>query len=154
MVYQVTTKEASVTDRASKFSFRALIDVLAVVAPIVCIIHCLAVPIVLACLPMVRHSGVLQGFDDKLLAVLMLGLCAVAIAPGFAKHRRKSVLVLMVVGFALVWLSSYVETAWGEVPHLVISILGSVFVIKANLDNRRFLGAQAAPTCCGGHETT
>lgn len=95
----------------------------------------------------------LEGFSDQLLAVAMLGLCALAIAPGFAKHRRKSVLALMIVGFALVWLSSYVETAWGEVPHLVISILGSIFVIKANLDNRRFLTSIAAPTCCGGHET-
>lgn len=141
------------SDRASKFSIRAFVDVLAVVAPIICIIHCLAFPVLLACLPVVRHSGMLEGFSDQLLAVAMLGLCALAIAPGFAKHRRKSVLALMIVGFALVWLSSYVETAWGEVPHLVISILGSIFVIKANLDNRRFLTSIAAPTCCGGHET-
>lgn len=142
------------SDRASKFSLRAFVDVLAVVAPIICIIHCLAFPILLACLPVVRHSGVLEGFDDQMLAAAMLGLCTIAIAPGFAKHKRKSVIALMLVGFTLVWLSTYVETAWGEVPHLIVSILGSIFVIKANLDNRRFLGAVAAPTCCGGHETT
>lgn len=115
-----------------------MLEVLAVVAPIICLVDCIVIPLALMLLPLVGVTHVFHGVGDQLLAVLVLLICAPVLIPGFLKHRRKSVLVLMSLGFGLIFFANMAGQAIDEGLHVVLSIAGSIMLIKANFDNKRF----------------
>ena len=117
---------------------RSTLDVLATVAPIICLVDCIVIPIVLAVLPMVGIQKVYHGINDQLLTLLVLLICAPVLVPGYFRHRKKSVLVFMSLGFSLVFLANFAGHLFDNTVHVVITIAGSCFLIKANQDNKRF----------------
>jgi hypothetical protein len=115
-----------------------VLEVLAVVGPIICLIDCLVIPIALIVLPLVGINHICHGIGDQLLAFLVLAICAPTLIPSFLKHRQKSVLALMVLGFSLIFFANFAGHAIDETLHLAMSVIGSILLIKAGADNRRF----------------
>lgn len=124
----------------------AFCNVLSVVGPSVCIVHCLAMPVLLAVLPAFGLSRSVFGLSDQTIALIILPLCALAIIPGYLKHGKKRVLASMCLGFSLVIFGSFfAEKLWGHSGEIPINVLGSVFLITASVLNHRLRS-------CFGHD--
>lgn len=124
----------------------SILETLAVVGPIICLVDCIVIPIVLAVLPFIGAAGfqkVWHGVGDQLLALLVFLICTPVIIPGYIQHRKLSVILFMVAGFTFIFLANFVGTAFDESVHSILTIMGSCFLVKANWDNKRF-----RQTCC------
>jgi len=130
--------------------FKSTLEILAIAGPILCAIHCLILPVVIAVLPFVGLQHLYHGFDEQLLTVFMLAVCIPVLVPGFLKHRKKRVLVMMVAAFALIFLAQYMEHSIDQTMHTVVALFGSALLLKANFDNYR-LTHQHSHSCGHGH---
>ncbi len=124
--------------KEQKFDIKAFLEVLALVAPIICLVDCIVIPIVLAVLPFVGIHHVWHGVSDQLLALIAVGICTPVILPGYFQHRRKSVLFLMAGGFSLIFFANFAGDFIDGTLHSLIAISGSALLIKANFDNKKF----------------
>lgn len=123
---------------------RNLLNTLAVVGPILCIIHCIGMPVLLTALPLLQTGTCIDCCTEKCIALPILAICAIAIVPGYLSHRRSSVLSLMLMGFAAILTSLFTEEQLGSFGHTVLAVMGSGFLITANIINRKY-----ATSCCG-----
>jgi len=116
----------------------AVLNVLAIAGPSICIVHCLAMPMLVALLPVLGLRGMLGGINEQLITLAVLPLCALAIVPGFLKHGRKRVVVMMLAGMACVLFGSFaadhVIQLGAETP---VVVLGSLLLAAAGLLNIR-----------------
>jgi hypothetical protein len=128
------------------------LEVLGVVAPIVCLIHCLATPILLTALPFVTACCGDHGTMDAWIHWGVIGLCAVAILPAYAAHRKWNVLALFLAGAGFVLIPEYVGIAETLASTVILAICASVCLVSANLLNRKYSRALspdgAAVACC------
>ncbi len=90
------------------------LETLAVIGPIICLVDCLVIPIAIAILPLAGMHHVFHGIGDQFLTFLVLAICAPVMLPGFFKHRRKSVLVMMGLGFGLIFFANYAGSVFGK----------------------------------------
>ncbi|HEY9681007.1 MAG TPA: MerC domain-containing protein [Oculatellaceae cyanobacterium] len=116
---------------------KGTVEILGIVAPIICLIDCIALPVLTALLPLLGHHLV-HGLQDQLLCVVVLSICAPVILPGFAKHRNWIVLSMFVLGSSLMLIVNFFA-AVDEAFHLVCSLAASALLIKSNIDNKRLL---------------
>ncbi|HEY9870793.1 MAG TPA: MerC domain-containing protein [Candidatus Obscuribacterales bacterium] len=122
----------------SQLSGATVLNVLSVAGPSICIVHCLAMPFLVALLPVLGMKGLLFGISEQAACLLVVPLCALAIVPGYLKHGRKPVLLLMLAGMALVLFGSFAATALlTERAEMPVSVLGSLCLISAGLMNMR-----------------
>lgn len=115
-----------------------LFDALGIFASAVCMVHCLALPFLMAALPF-TSKWLGQDNVHYLLAGWVLLFCLVAIVPGYRKHRQTNTLICMLVGLTLVLTATF-GTALGlglagsfEIPMIT---LGNLLVITAHWRNR------------------
>jgi len=113
-----------------------LFDALGIFASAVCMVHCLALPLVMAALPLTSNW---LGHDNVhyLLAGWVVLFCLAAIVPGYLKHRRANILICMLAGLSLV-LGATFGLSFGisesvEVPMITV---GNLLVIAAHWRNR------------------
>lgn len=103
-----------------------------------CLVHCMATPLVLSLLP--AAASVLGGFHPVLLA----GVAAVAVwafVPGYRRHRRAQPALLALAGIALLALATLVFH--GQVWDAVFSVAGAAVMMVAHWRNRVL-----QRTCC------
>jgi hypothetical protein len=118
-----------------------IFDALGIVASTVCMVHCLALPFIMAALPFTMSW---LGHDNVhyLLAGWVFLFCLVAIVPGYLKHRQNSILISMLVGLSLVLAATFGRRfgmAEGlEVPMITV---GNLLVIAAHWRNRKLTHA-------------
>ncbi|MEM1423889.1 MAG: MerC domain-containing protein [Planctomycetota bacterium] len=136
---------------------RSFLDALGIGLSALCMVHCLAMPAVLVVLPQISE---IAGFDRTfhiVLAILLPGVAAVALAIGYARHREHITLALGGLGLAFIWFaltipcSSCASCASGDptqaqaaVPmmfglplHNLVNSVGSVLLISAHAINWR-----------------
>lgn len=125
----------------------AVLEVLSVVGPIICLVDCVAIPVLLTVLPLVGVHQIFHGVGDQLLLLLVLLICAPTITIGFLQHKRKNVMVLMTLGFGLMFCANFAGHLIDETLHFVLTTMGSILLIRANLVNRRLRNT----ACCSKH---
>ncbi|MBS1996426.1 MAG: MerC domain-containing protein [Cyanobacteria bacterium SZAS LIN-2] len=113
-----------------------LFDALGIVASAICMVHCLALPVIFAVLPM-TSKWLGQDNVHYLLAGWVLLFCLAAIVPGYLKHRQLNILICMLAGLSLVLAATF-GLSFGiseslEVPMITV---GNLLVIAAHWRNR------------------
>lgn len=138
----------------SKFG-TAVLNFMSVAGPVICIVHCLATPVILAVLPFLNIGHCHDSNEDWLTAII-IGICLLAIVPSYFKHRHLSVIWLMLAGFIFIIAGTCAEEKLGPLGHSLASILGSICLITASLRNRAYLKVTGQASCChhehGEHE--
>jgi hypothetical protein len=124
-------------DKAEIHPALQLFDAFGIFASAICMVHCLAMPLIMASLPFAMPW---LGHDNVhyLLAGWVLLFCVAAIIPGYLKHRHLSVLITMLVGLSLVLIATFclhlgLPESW-EIPMITV---GNLLVISAHWRNRR-----------------
>lgn len=107
-------------------------------ASFLCMIHCVGVPLILAAFPGLASSLPLGKLKDEtfhqVVAVIAAVLAYQAFSKGYREHRSKRVILLGFAGCVLLFVA-----ATGIPYETGLTVLGSVLLISAHLDNYRKL---------------
>lgn len=123
------------------------LDNLGIAASVICLIHCMAMPFVVALLPFLGLSFLESHESHLWLGAIIIGLALVSIIPGYLKHKRKRILSGMIVGIALVLAGSYLSHIF-HILHeheLWILIAGNLILVTTHLFNKKVY------SCCDEH---
>jgi len=111
----------------------ARLDAVGIVLYILCLLHCLALPLI--------ATGVLAWAASEQVHVgLTLALAVVVLAvalPGYRRHRQAAVPALLVIGVTLFIGAVLFGEALGEARETALTILGSVALVAGHLLNLR-----------------
>ena len=115
-----------------------LLDMLGVGASSLCAVHCILTPIIIGFLPAIGARFLSNQVAHQFLAFWVIFFCLTAIVPGYLRHKRVSILTLMIIGLSFVLFATYfaagtVGESW-EVPCIT---LGNFTLIAAHLRNRK-----------------
>jgi peptidoglycan/LPS O-acetylase OafA/YrhL len=117
----------------------ATIDRLGVIASAACVVHCILAPVVLSFLAIYANFVPSQDYTHRVLAVLITAIAALALANGYRRHRKASVIVLMLAGLGLIFFGAFgcerFGSHWYEV---VITLCGSICLVVAHRRNHTF----------------
>src|SRR5882757_3461763 len=145
--------EGSAAGSAAREAWLGRLDSLGVLLSGICIVHCVALPLLLVALPFLGGSilgG--HGFHEwLLLAVLPVSL--VALGFGYRRHHDSHVLWLGGVGLALLAFATYGHPLFGlsEGWERVISIVGGVIHAAGHILNFRRTRALHDHSAHAGH---
>ncbi len=132
---QIQMQIKGVDTRESRF--RQFLDLAALIAPLACLIHCIATPLVLILLPLAGKTCVPATGCEQLLTLAASIICLVAILPGYRQHRQNTIILLTAAGLALLFTGSFLATDFlGGSLELPVTVSGSIVLIIALLKNR------------------
>jgi hypothetical protein len=128
-------------------NYAAYWDKLGIVGSGLCLVHCLALPIMAGSLPSVGVAFLADEIVHQILAFALIAFAGLAFIPGYRRHRDRRVLALMTIGLGLILFAT-----WGEavadlhgVGETILSLAGSLFLITAHYLNHSF--CHACSTC-------
>lgn len=115
-------------------------DKLGIAGSGLCLVHCLALPIVVGVLPSLGLAFLADEVVHEILAFALIAFAGLAFIPGYRRHRDRRVLGLMATGLGLIlfatWGAAIVDLhGAGET---VLSVAGSLFLISAHYLNHSF----------------
>ncbi|GGY30229.1 MerC domain-containing protein [Pseudoduganella albidiflava] len=110
-------------------------DAAGLFASTLCMVHCLAMPVLLAMLPAMSWA------EDGHVHEVLLGVAVVAallsLGPGYLAHRRRAVPLLGGAGLACLALAMFVvEPRFGHDAEAVASVAGALLLFGAHVRNR------------------
>jgi hypothetical protein len=112
-----------------------MIEGIAVMAAIACLVHCIALPVILAALPAVASVMPIPETFHVLALAFAVPATGGALYVGYRRHRLAA--PLMIGGAGLVLLALGV-LRWGETPlEAPVTIFGSVLIAAAHVTNWR-----------------
>ncbi|MEH3038860.1 MAG: MerC family mercury resistance protein [Sphingomonas paucimobilis] len=112
-----------------------MLDGFAVTASLLCLIHCLLLPLLLIALPVLATMLMLPESFHTIAFAVALPTSALAMASGIARHRRPRPLVLALLGLALLGTGAFaVDT---EAVERIVTSIGAVILAVAHLLNWR-----------------
>lgn len=113
-------------------------DQVAIALSAICIVHCLAVPLVVAILPIAAISiGEGQHFHGLMLW-LVVPTSVVGFGLGYRLHRNAGIVAVGAVGVAVLAAAAvYGHTVWTEPLEIVVSVAGSLLLGAAHWQNFR-----------------
>lgn len=121
-------------------------DNLGIIASIGCLIHCAALPFVVAFLPVLGLGWLDSHESHQYLAAFIIGFALLAVVPAYFRHRRTEVLVATIVGMGLVVTGAlFVHHIAGDQWELPLMVAGNLTLVAAHWRNKMLV------KCCG-HE--
>lgn len=122
------------------------LDNLGIIASVGCLIHCAALPFVVAFLPVMGLGWLDSHESHQYLAAFIIGFAILAVVPAYFRHRRTEVLVAMIVGMSLVVTGAlFIHHIAGEQWELPLMITGNLTLVAAHWRNKMLV------KCCA-HE--
>ena len=110
-------------------------DAAGIFASALCMIHCLAMPILLAVLPAMSWAE--DDHTHQILIGVALAAALLSLGPGYLAHRRRAVPLLGGAGLACLAIAMFVvEPRYGHGAEAVASIAGALLLLAAHLRNR------------------
>lgn len=115
-------------------------DQVAIALSAVCIVHCLAVPVLVAVLPIAALSFGNDQHFHGLMLWLVVPTSAVGFGLGYRLHRRAGIVAAGAVGILILWAAAaYGHTAWPEAAEILVSLVGSLLLGGAHWQNFRLV---------------
>ncbi|MGI4719353.1 MAG: MerC domain-containing protein [Janthinobacterium lividum] len=113
-------------------------DYAGMAASALCLVHCLAMPLVLAAFPLLGLGGEHHALHDALLLGVSVPVL-LALVPGYLKHRDPVALSLGVAGLASFLVAVFVlGPRVGEMAETAGAVLSSVLLLGAHVRNHRY----------------
>ena len=118
------------------------LDLLGIGASVLCMVHCLAMPLVIGILPALGLTFLEGHGAHQLLAFFVVGFALAAVLPAYLKHRKTVVLLSMIVGIGLVLAATFGSgTAFPESYELPLITFGNLLVVVTHWRNRHLVTA-------------
>lgn len=113
-------------------------DRLGIGLSLLCLAHCLVVPLVLIGFPAWFASGALHGW----LVVLVAPAAALAAWPGYRRHRNRRVLLLLGAGVGLLVGGLLLHEVGGPAGEAIFTVAGSALLVAGHGLNGRLQHCQ------------
>lgn len=111
-----------------------LLDGVAVGLSALCLVHCLALPLVVAGLPFLAQFA--EGHLHAQMLVIVLPLSIVALGLGYRHHRNPRILVAGFAGMALLTIGAIIaHDRWGLFADRAFTIAGALVLAVAHFYN-------------------
>lgn len=115
----------------------SLLDNAAVALSGLCLLHCLALPMLIAVLPFLGQFGAGHFHSQMLIAVVPVSIIAFAL--GFRRHHSRSVVAWGGVGVLLLMVGGTIaHGSYGIVADRLLTICGALILAAAHYFNNRF----------------
>jgi len=115
----------------------SLLDNAAVALSGLCLLHCLALPMLIAVLPFLGQFGAGHFHIQMLIAVVPVSIIAFAL--GFRRHHSRSVVAWGGVGVLLLMVGGTIaHGSYGIVADRLLTICGALILAAAHYFNNRF----------------
>lgn len=115
----------------------ASMDTLGIAASSLCLVHCLAMPLVVGILPLVGLKFLEGHQAHVMLAFFVLSFALLAIVPGYFRHKRADILAMMLVGVGLVLYATFAaQYTLGESAEIPLITIGNLILVATHLRNR------------------
>ena len=131
--------------------YRSTWDRLGIALSVVCLAHCLLLPVALLALPLVAVQWLQTGAVHVIMALVLAPVAVIALAAGLRLHRRWSVAGAMAAGLGL--LSTAAFAGEGSMAHEwgnVLTVAGGGILVTAHFANLKL--CRSCPACAApGH---
>jgi hypothetical protein len=115
-----------------------LADYAGIAASALCLVHCLAMPLLLAAFPLLGLGEDHHALHDALLLGVTVPVL-LALVPGYLRHRDPVALSLGLAGLGAFLLAVFVlGPRLGEMAETVAAVLSSALLLGAHLRNHRY----------------
>lgn len=127
--------------------WQARLDGVGICASALCMLHCLALPLVLAALPSVAARFAPGEAFHWILLAAAIPISALALIGGWRRHRATAPLLVGAIGLILMALG--VAVPWREALETGLTVAGSLCLAGAHIANWRRRGSprQCAVPC-------
>ena len=140
-----------------KKGLRAASDFVGIGLSLLCLVHCLALPVLISFAPAILRRLPGDDVTHRGLAVAIGFVGLLAFRSGYKVHRRRSVLAAFVTGLLLVSLAAILGDAvlsgYGEAA---ITVCGGLLLVTAHLVNHSFCRScvvhDCSQSCSSGEE--
>lgn len=123
------------------------LDNLGIAASVLCLIHCLAMPFLIAILPFLGLKFLDSHESHIWLGSAIIAFALFAIVPGYWKHKRVEILAGMIFGVGLVMIGSFFSHHFAlEEVELPVVIAGNLTLVTTHILNMR-----QVRRCCDHH---
>lgn len=113
-------------------------DQIAIALSAICIVHCLAVPVLVAVLPVVALSVGEDQHFHALMLWLVIPTSVAGLGMGFRVHRQAGIVALGAAGVVVLVLAAiYGHETWHPDLEIVVSVCGSLLLGGAHWMNFR-----------------
>lgn len=125
-------------------------DYAGMTASALCLLHCLAMPLLMAAFPMLGLAHEHDAFHNGILAAVSIPVL-LSLLPGYLRHRDPAVLVLGFLGLGSFLGAVFIlSPVYGEGAEAAGAVLSGVLLLSAHIRNRRFC-ARCAGAPSGRH---
>jgi len=139
-------------------NLRAVSDMVGIGLSLLCLVHCLALPVLIALAPAILRGLPGDDVTHRSLAVAIGFVGFLAFRSGYKVHRRRWVLAAFITGLLLVSIAAVlgdeVLTGYGEAA---VTVCGGLLLVTAHLVNRSFCRScivhASSQTCCSDSES-
>lgn len=105
----------------------------------ICLVHCIAMPLLLAFAPALAHFIPGDELFHRLLALLVVGAGLPSFWLGFRKHGRTVVVAAGLAGLSIVLFAlAFGDSFNSHIAEIALTMTGSVVLTSAHLANRTF----------------
>lgn len=103
----------------------------------ICMVHCLALPVMLLLVPLWPSLGPAHGWLHPAFAVMLIGTTLPAAFSAWRRHRSPGLAALLLAGLAVVMVAMLIGRTGGVVLEDGITLLGSAMLIAGHWKNGR-----------------
>lgn len=115
--------------------FAVLVDRVGATASLLCAVHCVLLPFVLALLPLIGLEFLAGHTFERIFVVCAALLASASILMAYRRHRKPQALFLMVPGIALLLFGIGIDLDVHVVIHTVSVVTGGCLVASAHITN-------------------
>jgi hypothetical protein len=132
-------------------------DKIGICASGLCLIHCLATPVLLVIFPAFKFAEDSHGHDQghatfhEIFGIIVIASIMLAVFPNCRKHGHYDIMAIALAGMVLVLTGIFVH----EIPEIasqITTVIGSVLLITAHVKNMKVRhGKCQSEAACTGH---
>jgi hypothetical protein len=124
--------------RSTPMTLSRYFDRIAIALSTICIVHCIAMPFIVALLPLAAISFGGDAHFHQLMLWLVVPTSIVGFALGFRVHRRASIILAGAAAVALLTTAAlWGHAAWNAPTEVAVSLIASILLATAHWRNFR-----------------
>lgn len=144
----IAALDAPSTPRVAPRRIAVLADRVGATASLLCAIHCVLLPFVLALLPLIGLEFLAGHTFERVFVACAAALASVSIFTAYRRHRRPHALYLMLPGIVLLVFGVAINLDAHVIIHTVSVVSGGLLVASAHVTNLVLSHRHHCSDCC------